>query len=866
MSLDLLAPTRFRRAVLEGRLEGAADSREVTRLLLESGRHDEAWERAPRLAVGDLEDRLLAARTFFAVGDYDRLAPLAEDLAALRGEDSRAKRLAYRWAFATDDLARVDSLVRTDAEDAADHLAAGRLAAQLHDFESAQEIYEHALAQAPTNGEKAAALAGLGVVFHRRQDFGAALDRLLEALALTPLDPAVLTRLAETLIRLGRTGAAVAVLDEAVACAPYDERAHYLLGNGYTRLDYTRLAAARPDAFAAGDGRAALQRADEWLAAGQPRAARRAYEELARAHPEWADVAARLGSLDFDQRRYAAARRRFADALGLCPDYGRAHNGLAKALEAARLEHNVHRRLYATAFAAAAAPEIDDLERYVVNWRSLAPRHRKQVALSVAPWARYVPVLLASGATHYIKPLHQRLSDSPDQDLLRDQRISYDSRLWDDVRGCGGYHTVTGVEDVERIPMNGYNTVLHELTHQVHQVLPSADRRRIQELYRRAKERDESGGEAFLSRYAGGSVWEYFAEGANALASPRRDRYDSREIVRQRLEERDPELWRLVIELMDEASLDGPWMVAWVTLGSDHLRRGRPAEAIAAYREALARIPDNEDALGPLIYALGVAGRAGEALELAAREARRQPESADLAIAHANSSWLAGRGLESALAALAEARAQVRGEERFQVDLQLGSLLWTAGRAAAARAAYEAVVAYQADHPQGLWGLASAQALDGRWSEAWARYEEAVCHRSGIVDLRIAYAWDLLRAGELEPARRQLDAALLLEPGAPEALALEALWHLAGGDVEAAEPAAERALELGPWSDLARLALAKTVLAAGRRDDARRLLDPLAERLHEESPPEYVYRPEKGSYVLAHTLPAVLRAEVPTAY
>jgi len=26
---------------------------------------------------------------------------------------------------------------------------------------------------------------------------------------------------------------------------------------------------------------------------------------------------------------------------------------------------------------------------------------------------------------------------------MRDARISYDSRLWDDVRGCGGYITVT---------------------------------------------------------------------------------------------------------------------------------------------------------------------------------------------------------------------------------------------------------------------------------------------------------------------------------------------------------------------------------------------------------------------------------------
>jgi len=49
-----------------------------------------------------------------------------------------------------------------------------------------------------------------------------------------------------------------------------------------------------------------------------------------------------------------------------------------------------------------------------------------------------------------------------------------------------------------------------------------------------------------MSRYQQSSVWEYFAEGANAYYSPRRDKYDTREIVRERLLQMDTTLVSLI--------------------------------------------------------------------------------------------------------------------------------------------------------------------------------------------------------------------------------------------------------------------------------------------------------------------------------
>src|SRR5512141_2183079 len=182
-------------------------------------------------------------------------------------------------------------------------------------------------------------------------------------------------------------------------------------------------------------------------------------------------------------------------------------------------------------------------------------------------------------------------SDPPGNGALRDQRINYDSRLWDDVRGAGGYHTVTGVEDVELTIFDRYNTVLHELTHQVHAMLPADDSREIQEHYRRAKARDDVSKDGYLSRYAGGSVYEYFAEGANGLYSPMRDAYDPREVTRERLDRIDPELRRLVEKFMARTDVSASYPVAYAAGGDDRVERGQVAEAVPLYRKALAIEP-----------------------------------------------------------------------------------------------------------------------------------------------------------------------------------------------------------------------------------------------------------------------------------
>lgn len=767
--------------------------------------------------TGRLQTLLTEQQYATAQTDLDALLRVQQPDAAERG-------VIYQWLFARDDGAAVDRRTRgalTDAKaEAIDLLAAGRLALDRRDFERAKACFERALEKATRPLDKAQALRGLGQRHYQLREFDASLAKLEQGIAeLRTADG--LAALADTLIRLGRTEDAIAAAEGAVALNRHHEAAHYLLGNGYVRENYTQLAARLGDGFA----------------------------------PLLLDV--KRASDAFEKGDFDAAVQISLAVLQRCPQLGRAHAIAARALESQRFRIDVHRADYERRFAATPMPKVPGIERYVLNWKDLSPRHQKRVALSVAPWKAFIPVLVEGGATHFIKPMWMRLSETPQAHALKDARIDYDSRLWDDVRGMGGHFTVTGIEDVERSIFDKYNTVLHELTHQVHGVLTADQARGIEALYQQAKARDAKTRNGFLSRYAGGSVWEYFAEGANAEASPRRDAYDGREIVRERLVQMDPALRAAIQRFYAQRDTRASLPVALVNAGNQKLEDGKLAEARPLFARALKLAPTDERALTAQLNALAIEGDGAAVGELAARALAAHPRSGALRAGVADALWHGGRPLAGEVVpGLARDVEALKGEDRFRVDLALADYHRRLGDVPRALAAYEAVLAYQGDQPEALWGRAATLALDGRWDEAFVKYEAVLRLRTGLVPLRRDYALDLLRAGRRDAARAQIKETLLLDPADPDTLALKGWLALADGDAAAARLAAEQALQLGPWSDLGVIVQAAALQALGQSEAAQTALAPLKQRVASNAPPQYVYRPEKSGWFSVHELPA----------
>ncbi|MBV8500649.1 MAG: tetratricopeptide repeat protein [Paucibacter sp.] len=753
--------------------------------------------------------------------DYQAAAPLVRPLLAASTPDEAQRALIYRWHFAHDDSAAVEQLSKR-FEAAVDLQAAARLALDQRDFERAQQLLARALDKAATPLDRANALRGLGQLAYQQRDFDASLHELEASLAAERTADA-LEALNETLIRLGRTEDAIQAAEEAVKLDPYHEQAHYQLGNGYSRRNYTQMAAQEGAKFT---------------------------EAMTLVH---------RASDAFEQGRFEAARDDCFAALALLPDLGRAHAILARTLEAQRFKVDVHRAAYERRFAQAAMPNIEGIERYVLNWQALTPRHQKRVALSLQPWKAYIPVLAEGGATLYIKPMGMLLSEAPHMQALKDLRIEYDSRLWDDVRGAGGYHTVTGIEDVERTIFDRYNTVLHELSHQVQSVLPADLDRRIEALYQKAKSRDKPAQMAFLSRYAGGSVFEYFAEGANSADSPRRDRFDPREIVRERLVALDPELLALVTQMFAQKDVSASLPVALSGAGGQQLELGRPAQALTAYAKALRLAPDDERVQTGMLRALAIAGDRDGVNELARRAIEKHGRSGRVIAAVADARWHTGTPLPMVLAQLREARLRLQGEDGYLADLTMAQGLYNQGTGSQALLFFDAALRYQADSPEALWGRAATLAQLERWDEAFAVYEQVLRLRTGLVALRADQLRDLIRAGRLDQARTQLKEALLLDPTDPSLGALGARLALEEKNAADALTQAEAVLARAPWCDLAVIIKGRALQALGRADEAHAAVAPLRYRIKAGSGPQYLYRPEQSVWVSVHELPSVER-------
>ncbi|MCC6785718.1 MAG: tetratricopeptide repeat protein, partial [Planctomycetes bacterium] len=141
---------------------------------------------------------------------------------------------------------------------------------------------------------------------------------------------------------------------------------------------------------------------------------------------------------------------------------------------------------------------------------------RRDVALrTLALFHRYLGPLVAKGARHDLLLEDQRTTDDPARAALRGKR-TFDGRVWDDVRGVGGLRAATGIEALDEAAAFGFDTLAHEVAHQVHlHVLRESPAfARIKVLHRRAVDEGR-----VLDYYAASNWAEYFGQGVEAFVS-----------------------------------------------------------------------------------------------------------------------------------------------------------------------------------------------------------------------------------------------------------------------------------------------------------------------------------------------------------
>ena len=174
-------------------------------------------------------------------------------------------------------------------------------------------------------------------------------------------------------------------------------------------------------------------------------------------------------------------------------------------------------------------------------------------------------------------------TDAPSRERLRGTR-TFDGRVWDDVRGIGGLQAATGIEALDEAAVMGFDTLSHEVAHQVHfYALPHVERVRIRDYYRRAK--DEG---LFVDYYAATNEAEYFGQGVEAFAAlaKRPGSEVTHGHTRFELLRKDPRLHDLIARLVDhdplaDAERREPLLHASVRVA---VRSGRQDDAATALK------------------------------------------------------------------------------------------------------------------------------------------------------------------------------------------------------------------------------------------------------------------------------------------
>jgi len=728
-------------------------------------------------------------------------------------------------------------------------LGKARLADRQHQLDTALVHYQKALALAEEDVLRGELMVGIADVLNRKQEHQAALDTLLSSVRNGGFSDDALFGMGRTLIYLGRIRDAIGLLQIVIEVNPHHEQAHYYLGNGYTSLNYNQIKDIYPEAFpSTKDQQNELNSAKSLMKSGFYPQAADSLMALRRAHASWIEPVTMLAEIAWLKGDMDLSEALCQEALTVIPSFGRAHAIYAKVQETRRLSMSQRRISYREFFLGQAMPEVPKIEEYVLNWDELTPRHQLTVALDLYPLRNFIPVLEETGSTLYIKPLHQLLSEAPFMTPLRDQRINLDSRLWDDVRGAGGFHTVTGIEDVERQLYGGYNTVIHEVTHQVHGLLTTPEKLRLQQAYQSAKAKAAKGEEIFMSRYQASTVWEYFAEGVNAYVSPQIDPWDEREIVRER-SGRDTTLLAIVRNYMTISDMEPYYTEGHVNATYQDLEEGRAEHAWSRLQKIDSRFSNTRAVLAARSTVASLLDNDSLAAEAARSYIKGYPDEPDGYILLATTLEHAPvTKTESPASVLESALAIKTLRPRYSLQVTLARELQLAGSFTLAISYYDSALAVQADLPEALWGRAEAFAdsamISGNRSAipfADSTYKTAVRLRSGVAELRLDYSRMLIEQGLLDDAEEQIREAEALNPRDPIAMTYRAWLKASRGDTTHAREIISEALLLDPVPDETR------VIGAYLGIDSLPDLDLLLGEMAAETP-RYVYNPRRYRY------------------
>jgi tetratricopeptide (TPR) repeat protein len=381
-----------------------------------------------------------------------------------------------------------------------------------------------------------------------------------------------------------KVGAGANELKTALRTNPLEYRALISYGNGTTDSNYEKLEKDNENLKSSEYFLSKNREIINFLNLGRKNEAEKILNEIIKKYPDNIHSYISQGNYYINIQEYRKAINSFKKALDISPEYGVANNGLAisinfliKSQEKKLKEFNIDTYDYSKL-------DVESVKKVFINFDEIPKKYQKVIYYSIYPIKQYLPVLVASGATHYIIPLYEKSTDHKFGQELKN-KTSFDGRLWDDVRGRGGFNSATGIESLEETINFDFNTLTHEFAHQIHGYAFSKEQQaKISLLYEKAKK-----GNLFLDYYAASNEYEYFAQGVEAFNS-KQGKLTLKSTAKNTIEflkNKDKELYEFIEKISENPITPDNYSSAYLQAASSAYFNNEYDKAIYNYEKAI---------------------------------------------------------------------------------------------------------------------------------------------------------------------------------------------------------------------------------------------------------------------------------------
>jgi putative PEP-CTERM system TPR-repeat lipoprotein len=291
---------------------------------------------------------------------------------------------------------------------------------------------------------------------------------------------------------------------------------------------------------------------------------------------------------------------------------------------------------------------------------------------------------------------------------------------------------------------------------------------------------------------------------ALALAQARAGELEASVATRTKLVERDPSVR------------------AQLNLAATQVAAKRDAEAIQTLRKVLALQPETVEAQNMLITIHRSRNAVDEALRVA-RDVQRQRPKAALGYVMEGELMMSASKADQAIKAYREALSRERTATNVT---RLHAALERDDKAADARALVDGWLKDNPKDVEVLLYLGDVALVRKSLDEARMRYEAALARSANNVIALNNLAWIAAQQKDAR-ARSYAEKAYALAPRNPAVLDTYGGILLAAGDADRGLQMMRQAVSVAPFANDLRLNLARGLAGAGRKDDARKELEPL---------------------------------------